>query len=183
MAESEFDDFGTLLDPPVYVVTAAAPPAAAQAAAGAEGAEAGTERSGCLVGFASQCSIRPPRFMVWLSVLNHTYGVARRAEYLAVHLLDHDGLPLAELFGGETGDRVDKFARTPWRPCGPEGTPVLSGAAAWFLGRVRERHPAGDHVGFLLDISQVGPASPSTAAHGALISYQDVRDLPPGHPA
>jgi flavin reductase (DIM6/NTAB) family NADH-FMN oxidoreductase RutF len=33
----------------------------------------GARRAGCLVGFAAQCSIDPPRFMVWLSKKNHTY--------------------------------------------------------------------------------------------------------------
>ena len=48
------------VDPPSYVVTAAD----------------GDDRAGCLVGFATQCSIDPPRFGVWLSKLNRTYRVA-----------------------------------------------------------------------------------------------------------
>ena len=34
------------------------------------------ERSGCLIGFATQTSIHPPHFLVCLSRKNHTYGVA-----------------------------------------------------------------------------------------------------------
>ena len=77
------------LDYPMFVVTAAA----------------GGERAGCLVGFATQCSIDPPRFLVCLSKQNRTYRVARDAELLAVHFLPADAEDLAELFGGETGDR------------------------------------------------------------------------------
>jgi flavin reductase (DIM6/NTAB) family NADH-FMN oxidoreductase RutF len=56
---------------------------------------AGGERAGCLVSFATQTSIHPPRFMVCLSHRNHTYHVAvrHRARMLAVHFLgegDHD---------------------------------------------------------------------------------------------
>ncbi|MFI6416099.1 flavin reductase family protein [Streptomyces sp. NPDC050842] len=94
------DPFTDELDAPMYVVTAAS----------------GGERAGCLVGFASQCSIDPPRFAVWLSVANHTYRVAREAEYLTAHVLHRDERAPAELFGEETGDRVDKFATIGWRP-------------------------------------------------------------------
>lgn len=48
------DAFIDRLNPDMYVVTATA----------------GDERAGCLVGFASQCSIRPVRFVVWLSKVN-----------------------------------------------------------------------------------------------------------------
>ncbi|GAA2770776.1 hypothetical protein GCM10019017_11360 [Streptomyces showdoensis] len=72
---AEFSAFTEQLDSPMYVVTAASPGG----------------RGGCLVGFASQCSIDPPRFVVWLSTANHTYRVARAAEHLTVHLLHRGG--------------------------------------------------------------------------------------------
>src|SRR5919202_6978342 len=72
--------------------------------------EAG-ERSGCLIGFATQISIKPPRFLTGLSHKNHTYRVLREAEHVGVHFVPDDGTELAELFGGETGDEVDKFSR------------------------------------------------------------------------
>jgi flavin reductase (DIM6/NTAB) family NADH-FMN oxidoreductase RutF len=65
------------------------------------------ERAGCLVGFASQCSIEPDRFAVWLSQRNHTYRVAMEAKALAVHGLAEGDRELAELFGTQTGDEVD----------------------------------------------------------------------------
>ncbi|GAA2112830.1 flavin reductase family protein [Kitasatospora saccharophila] len=154
-----------LLDPPVYVVTAAA----------------GEERAGCLVGFGSQCSIHPERFAVWLSHANRTHRVASRAEVLAVHLLPPDdaGAALARLFGGSTGDEVDKFARAAWRP-GPAGVPVLADAAAWFAGRVVERVGGGDHTGFLLAPLTGGGAEPPPPA---VLTLRDVSGLDPGHPA
>ncbi|MFK0216610.1 flavin reductase family protein [Streptomyces vinaceus] len=163
MAEPDLDAFADVLDGPVYVVTVAA---------------SGT-RSGCLVGFASQCSIRPPRFVVWLSKLNHTFRVAQSASHLAVHVLDHAEGPLAELFGGETGDRVDKFARVDWRPSA-DGSPLLAGARAWFVGRIETRLDAGDHVGFVLAPTEVSPPVPTPPA---LLRYGDVKDIAPGHPA
>jgi flavin reductase (DIM6/NTAB) family NADH-FMN oxidoreductase RutF len=163
MAETVIDAFAELLDGPVYVVTVAA-----------EG-----ERAGCLVGFASQCSIRPPRFMVWLSKLNHTYEVARRADHLAVHVLGEDQRALAERFGGETGDRVDKFADLDWRPAA-DGSPLLAAAPAWFTGRITARVDGGDHVGHCLAPTEV---SPPLRPAPALLSYSDTKDIDPGHPA
>lgn len=104
--------------------------------------------AGCLVGFATQCSIDPPRFGVWLSKLNRTYRVARSATTLVVHLLRHDDGDLAERFGGDTGDDVDKFADIVWHP-GPDGCPVID-RLDWFAGSVVDRYDSGDHVGFLL---------------------------------
>src|SRR5438067_13436853 len=103
------DEIAGDLDYPMLVVTAAA----------------GGRRAGCLVGFATQTSIDPSRFLVCLSRLNATYEVACRARTLGVHVLGRGDLDLAELFGGETGHRIDKLARCDWRE-GPDGVPVLS---------------------------------------------------------
>ncbi|KOY54930.1 flavin reductase family protein [Streptomyces sp. XY332] len=152
-----------VLDGPVYVVTAAAV----------------GEVAGCLVGFASQCSIHPPRFMVWLSTLNHTYRVARRASHLTVHVMRRDQQALAELFGGETGDRVDKFRSVAWQRS-TDGSPVLTDACAWFVGRIERHVEGGDHMGFLLAPTE---QSPPVEGVPVLLRYRDVKDLEPGHPA
>ena len=72
------------------------------------------ERTGCLVGFHTQCSIDPPRWLVCISKANHSYRVAQHAEGLVVHMLRTDQRSLAELFGEETGDEVDKFEQCGW---------------------------------------------------------------------
>jgi flavin reductase (DIM6/NTAB) family NADH-FMN oxidoreductase RutF len=132
--EDGFDALAAALDAAVVVVTAAAP------------AAGGGERAGCLVGFHSQCSIEPRRYAVWLSKVNHTYRVALLADHVAVHPLGARDRDLAELFGGRTGDDVDKFARCDWEP-GPGGVPLLAGRAG---GRLVLRRTAlldvgGDH--------------------------------------
>jgi len=124
-----------LLDYPMFVVTA----------------RVGEERSGCLVGFSSQVSIHPARFLVGLSKTNHTYRtVSAGATHLGMHLLTAGHHDLARLFGGETGDGVDKFAHCSWWN-GPEGVPILGRAAAWFVGRILGRFDLGDHVGHLTE--------------------------------
>ncbi|UGT61938.1 flavin reductase family protein [Nocardia asteroides] len=161
-AESDCTAVLAAADYPVFVVTT----------------RAGAERSGCLVGFTAQVSIDPLRFLVGISKSNHTFGVAERAERLVVQLLPHDRRALAELFGAETGDEIDKFERCAWRP-GPGGLPILTDAAGWFSGPILERHDYGDHVGMLL-APDVGSAPASGVA---VVRMADVEHLEPGHRA
>ena len=137
------------------------------------------ERSGCLVGFASQVSIHPPRFLVGLSVKNRTYRVANAgAEVLVVHFVPEQAEDLAELFGGETGDEVDKFERCRWRP-GPAGVPVLDGVKGWVAGPVVGRFDVGDHVAFLVAVEAGADDDPAAETLG----FQTAKQIEPGHPA
>ncbi|MGW0419027.1 flavin reductase family protein [Streptomyces sp. NPDC003015] len=158
------DAFIDRLDPDMCVVTAAT-----------DG-----DRAGCLVGFASQCSIEPVRYAVWLSKANRTYRVARTADRLAVHLLTREQRGLAELFGGETGDRTDKFAQVRWRE-EAGGAVVLEDAAAWFVGKVVQRVEGGDHVGFVLEPEAWGDREDTGGAK--LLRLSDAVSISPGHPA
>jgi flavin reductase (DIM6/NTAB) family NADH-FMN oxidoreductase RutF len=136
----------------------------------------GPRRSGCLVGFSTQASISPPRFLALLSDQNHTYRLARDAEALAVHLLGPDELPLARRFGAETTDEVDKFADSRWHE-GPDRMPILDDCPAWFVGRILDRYRLGDHVGHLL--APIA-ASRSFAVQRPL-RLHEVSHLEPGH--
>jgi flavin reductase (DIM6/NTAB) family NADH-FMN oxidoreductase RutF len=149
------------LDYPMFIVTAAA----------------GGERAGCLVGFATQCSIDPLRFIVCLSDKNRTFRVAREASLLVVHLVPEGADELAELFGSQTGDSVDKFARCAWTP-GPEGTPVLDDCGNWFAGRILERLDVGDHRAFVLEPLR-GADDPGEGA----FTFQEAKWIDPGHEA
>ncbi|MFB6836472.1 flavin reductase family protein [Streptomyces sp. NPDC056361] len=114
------DGFTDVLDHPMYAVTAAAH----------------GEQGCCLVGFASPCSIEPPRFMVWISTANRTYRTAHHASHLAVHALRRDQKQVAELFGGRTGDDIDEFGRVAWRPGEAlTRTPVLRSRCRTVPGR------------------------------------------------
>jgi flavin reductase (DIM6/NTAB) family NADH-FMN oxidoreductase RutF len=161
---ADIDAFIDRLDPDMCVVTATA----------------NGQRAGCLVGFASQCSIHPVRFVVWLSKANHTYRVARDAPFLAVHLLSREQRELAELFGGRTGDTTDKFRHVGVRE-EHGGALVLEDAAAWFVGAVVLRADGGDHVGFVLE-PVVGGAR-AEADDGSLLRLDDALTIEPGHPA
>jgi flavin reductase (DIM6/NTAB) family NADH-FMN oxidoreductase RutF len=151
------------LDYPMYVVTASAR----------------GERAGCLVGFGTQTSIHPERFLACISRENHTLRVAAEAPVLAVHLVSDDprGRELAELFGHETSDRTDKFEHCEWTE-GPSGVPLLTGLGNRFVGRVLDQLDLGDHVGFLVD-----PVEAETSEDFHELGFQKAKDIEPGHPA
>jgi flavin reductase (DIM6/NTAB) family NADH-FMN oxidoreductase RutF len=159
--EPAFSHMTQGLDTPMFIVTAA---------------HRG-ERAGCLVGFASQVSIHPGRFLACISVKNHTHRVAARAATLAVHVVPDSQRSLAELFGGETGDEIDKFERCAWRPA-PDGTPLLDACSDRFVGRVVDRLDLGDHIGYLLE-----PLLAEYAGEYSQLSMRWARDIEPGHEA
>ena len=158
---SEVHALVSAIDYPMFIVTAAA----------------GGERAGCLVGFATQCSVEPPRFLVCLSDKNRTYRVAQGTDVLVVHVVPAEAGELAELFGSETGDEIDKLERCEWRP-GPAGTPVLVDCANWFAGRVLERLDAGDHQAILLEPFEAAGDDDVDA-----FTFHRARRIEPGHEA
>lgn len=72
MDEKEFAPFVASLDYPMYVLTVDG------------GASLG--KAGCLVGFATQCSISPPKFLVCLSKRNHTHRAAAGTRLAALQV-------------------------------------------------------------------------------------------------
>lgn len=135
------------------------------------------ERAGCLVGFSTQCSIDPGRYLVCLSDKNRTTRVAAGADALAVHFLPASAEDLAELFGSHTGDEIDKFARCDWHD-GPGGLPMLDRCQKWFTGRILERRTLGDHIGFLLE-----PFAAGNDPESGTFTFHRAKRLEPGHEA
>ena len=170
-----FSDLMTAMDPAMVVVTAAAAASAA--------ASDGDELAGCLVGFHTQSSIDPPRFCVWLSKANHTYGVALRSTHLGVHLLAADDRDLAVAFGARTDDdaTVDKFADHPHTP-GPGGVPLLDACPRRFvLRRTVLVDEGGDHVCIAGEPVEVASGS-GLPDDFTPLRLSQVDDLEPGHP-
>ncbi len=155
------DAFISRLDAPLYVVTVGT---------------ARGERSGCLAGFVTQCSLNPARFLVCLSKLNHTFFVGERSSGIAIHLLGEDQTELASLFAESTGDTVDKFEHCGWSE-GASGAPILDDCAAWLEGNVLDRFSVGDHEAFLMSPTAGGSGRP----HG-LLMLKNSPPFRPGHP-
>jgi len=146
-----FEQLVALLNYPMFVVTT----------------EVGGTPAGCLVGFASQASIHPPRFLVGLSTKNHTFRVAANATHLAVHAFDREHLDVVELFGGldrfRFGDHVGHLLEP------VDGKPPHELARLVSFGDVRHLRPGheawaevspGDNRGALC--GRECPASPAT---------------------
>jgi len=159
--EQTFQELVAQLDYPMFIATVAA-----------DG-----ERAGCLIGFATQASIHPPRFLAGISDKNRTHRVALRAGSMAIHLVPADATELAELFGGETGDEVDKFERCAWQP-GPDGVPLLDECPNRFVGRIIERVDFGDHTGHLLE-----PIAAEADEESGQLGFHRAQRIEPGHEA
>lgn len=156
-----FDDLVAVADPALVVVTTAR----------------GVDVAGCLVGFHAQISIEPPRYAVWLSRLNRTYRVAQLASHVAIHFLTDGDRELAELFGAETGDDVDKFALTPWTR-GPGGVPLLDACPHRLVGRrvMLLDEGGGDHACFVSSPIQADSDGPFVP-----LRLGAVAGMPAGH--
>ena len=116
--------------------------------------------------------------IVCLSRVNHTFGVAVSAAFLAVHFLSTEDKELAQLFGRETGDVDDKFDQCQWDE-GPGGTPVLRGCRGWIAGPILGRFDAGDHQAVVI-APEVGQVRPRAANQ---LGIRTLGRLKPGHPA
>ena len=128
------------------------------------------------MGFATEVSISPARFLACISRLNATFPVANSADRLAVHAVTETQRDLAELFLRRDRRRcrqvqslrVDGRGR---RHADPDGVSDL------VPGRIVERIDLGDHVGFVLH--------PESWHDGGAITQLTVRELDeivPGHP-
>jgi flavin reductase (DIM6/NTAB) family NADH-FMN oxidoreductase RutF len=135
------------------------------------------EPLGCLVGFATQTSIDPPRFAVCLSHNNRTYRRGRDSTLLAVHCVPAHADELARLFGGRTGDELAKFEHCEWHE-GAGGVPMLDDCPNRFVGRVVWRADAGDHDVFLLE-----PVSAEAAPGEEEFTFHRARRIEAGHDA
>jgi flavin reductase (DIM6/NTAB) family NADH-FMN oxidoreductase RutF len=163
-----FDAFVARADHSVVVVTATA-----------DGRD-----DGCLVGFHSQVSIEPRRYLVALSHANATFETASRARQLAVHLLTAEAVSTASLFGEESaGAGVDKLAGCEWHRI-DDGPPLLEGVAAWFVGDIVAVHPLGDHTGFVLEPTMAGLGRAEVALHYDQVQHLDAgADTAGGRPS
>jgi flavin reductase (DIM6/NTAB) family NADH-FMN oxidoreductase RutF len=94
-----------------------------------------------------------------------------------VHHVPEDATELAELFGGETGDEIDKFAHCAWRE-GPHGVPLLDDAPNRFVGAVLWHRDAGDHEAFLLE-----PVWAERGTDADEMDFDRAKAIDPGHPA
>ena len=92
-------------------------------------------------------------------------------------MVPEDATELVELFGGETGDEVEKFERCAWRE-GPEGLPIIDACSSWFAARILGWLDAGDHEAALLD-----PFDANKGHGDDPFPFHRAKRIEPGHEA
>ncbi|WP_421697821.1 alpha/beta fold hydrolase [Ancylobacter sp.] len=90
----------------------------------------------------SSVSLDPPLILVCLAKTASSFPVFSAADHFAVSVLAAEQKDVSALFASKS---PDKFSGAPWQ-LGPAGSPVITGAAAWFDCTRHEVVEAGDHV-------------------------------------
>ena len=140
-------------------------------------ANAGGEPLGCLVGFTTQASIDPPRFIACLSHRNRTYRLGKDARALGVHAVPADA---------ERPRRSSSAARPPTRRTssrarrgtkGPRASRSSSAARTGSSAASWRATDAGDHDAFLLE-----PIAGSSTEEDEF-TFHRAKRIDPGHEA
>ncbi|MGO4956253.1 flavin reductase family protein [Luteococcus sp. Sow4_B9] len=100
--------------------------------------------------FAS-VSLDPPLVLVCVARTAASLPAFRVGRPLAVNVLGHGQAHLARRFASRVEDRFEGVDHRPGR----NGSPLLSGTAAWVQGHVQQIHDAGDHVLLLVNVQRL----------------------------
>jgi flavin reductase (DIM6/NTAB) family NADH-FMN oxidoreductase RutF len=140
------DNVYELLDPPVWLVTAAD----------------GSHRGGLIATFAARASIVDslPRMVLGVAKHHRTWELIEASNRFALHLLYPDQLDLVSRFGGQSGHHADKFAGLPAQGT-PGGCPLIPHALAWLDCRVEQKMETGDRTLYLAAV-EAGSANGHT---------------------
>src|SRR5660397_49807 len=68
--------------------------------------------SGFIASWITQVSFVPPWVMVAMNPLHYTYDLVTNSNAFAINILRADQVELVDLFGKNSGSKVDKFAKT-----------------------------------------------------------------------
>ncbi|GGZ92528.1 flavin reductase family protein [Streptomyces subrutilus] len=104
------------------------------------------------VGFTCQAfsslSLQPPQVILCPGRTSTTWPLIRAVGLFCVNVLAEDQAGLSRAFARSGGD---KFAGVRW-DSSPNGSPILSGAAAWLDCRVHAEYAGGDHTVVRADV-------------------------------
>lgn len=117
----------------------------------------------------SSVSLDPPLILVCIAKTASSYPVFSAAETFAVSVLGAAQKDVSALFASKS---PEKFAGADWH-LGPVGSPVISGAAAWFDCTRHEVVEAGDHVILIGRVEGFGSADvpPLGYCRGAYVDF------------
>lgn len=117
------------------------------------------------------CSVtdNPPTVLVCMNRSSHAHAAFVANGVLCVNVLGAQQQGLSALFADRQVPMAERFARTPWQPCG-SGAPGLDGALVQLDGRITAMHEVGTHSVFFVQLGQVRPHAPGPAP-GALAYF------------
>lgn len=117
-------------------------------------------------------SFNPPMLAVAVNPANASYPLLVAGGIFAVTVLRSDQRQVADFFGTRSAHDGDKLREVPWH-ASPAGAPVLNAGLAWFDCSVTSKHPAGDHVVILAEMTAGDFLQPG----GRPLRYDELGDL------
>ncbi len=156
------DAFTDRTDFPLTVVTTVAPDG---------------ERSGCLAGFTTQCSIDPLRFLVCVSRVNHTFAVVGASEVAGAAPPRREQTAAPPSSASRAVTRSTSSPPSPGTRA-PGASRCSTACAAWLALEILDRVDVGDHVALL-----TSPVGGGPGPAGGLLTMATAPPLDAGHPA
>lgn len=101
--------------------------------------------SGFIASWITQVSFVPPLVMVAMNPLHYTYDLVTNSNAFAINILRADQVELVDLFGKNSGSKVDKFAKTLYE-LGSTGSPLIKDCLAFIDCNIMWSKEAGDHI-------------------------------------
>lgn len=99
-----------------------------------------------------QISLQPPMLALAVNPGNASYPLLIAGGIFAVTVLQRDQHALADFFGNRSARDGNKLDAVAWHSS-VSGAPVLDAGLSYFDCRVISKHPAGDHVVILAEIT------------------------------
>jgi flavin reductase (DIM6/NTAB) family NADH-FMN oxidoreductase RutF len=119
-----------------------------------------------------QVSLQPPLLALAVNPHNASYPMLVAGGIFAVTVLRSDQRELADFFGTHSARTGDKLSEVPWHAAS-SGAPVLDAGLAYLDCRVVNRHPAGDHVLILAEVTGGDFLQPG----GRPLRYDELGDM------
>ena len=117
-------------------------------------AKAGNKRTGLLASWLQQAAFEPPMFSVAVRAGRPIEALIDQSAHFIANVLSETPGPMFKHFGKGFGPDEDAFAglNVQEHPAGI----IIPDQIAWLAGKVRAKHPAGDHFLYFAEIIDAG---------------------------
>ena len=99
-----------------------------------------------------QVSMQPLMLALAVNPANASYPLLVKTGVFGVTVLQSDQYAMADFFGNHSARDENKLDAVSWHAA-PSGAPILDAGLSFFDCRVVARHPAGDHVVILAEVT------------------------------